>query len=112
MIVKDEVAEELIQWHFRIDEELTEIYRFLAPDEDAPGEPIKLLEVNPDFQEMGFVAAFKFPGAGNIPYSTAVAIVTPTEMAQIQAGKMPLPPDWSLDRAHRYQPAERRNGKK
>ena len=37
MIAKDEAAQTLIDWHFRIDEELTEIYRFLAPDEDAHG---------------------------------------------------------------------------
>lgn len=107
MITKDKAAETLIQWHFYLDDELTEIYRFLAPDEDAANEPIKLLEVNSMTREMGFVGPFTFGGAGDIPYPSSIAVVTPEEMAQIKAGQISLPAGWDLNTAKPHQPKDR-----
>ncbi len=111
MIAKDEAAETLIQWHFHLAPELTDIYRFLAPDEDTASEPIKLLEVSPETWETGSVGPFPFGAAGDIPYPSSIALVSPAEMAQIKAGKIPLPAGWNLDKARHYQPEKRRNGK-
>ncbi len=111
MLTKDEAAEELIHWHFSLDSEITDIYRFLAPDEDDANEPIKLLEVNPETRETGFVGPFTFGAAPDAPYPMSIALVTPTEMAQVKAGKIPLPTRWSLDSAKHYLPQKNSNGK-
>ncbi len=42
---KDDVARDLIRWHFLVDPEIKAIYRVVSPNEAAEGEPIKLLEV-------------------------------------------------------------------
>lgn len=42
---KDEAAQQLIEWHFRVEPFLREVFRMLAEDENAHGEPIKLLEI-------------------------------------------------------------------
>lgn len=99
---KDDVARRLIDWHFQIEPEITKIYRILAPQEDAPGEPIKLLEVNLATFSTGRVQAFAFGPAADIPYASVVAEVTPDEMEQILAHKMTLPDGWSLETAREF----------
>lgn len=96
---KNEVAKRLIDWHFEIEPEMLKIYRILSPNEDAAGEPIKLLEVNAATVETGRVQAFAFGPADDITYPSVVAEVTPAEMEKIHQGEIPLPAGWSLETA-------------
>jgi hypothetical protein len=102
MYKKDEVAKRLIDWHFRIEPEITAIYRIISPNEDAAGEPIKLLEVNEATVETGRVQAFAFGPAEDICFPSAVAEVTPAEMLRIRRGEIRLPQGWSLDTAEEF----------
>jgi hypothetical protein len=43
---KDEAVRELATWHFGIEPDLKQVIRIVGDNEDKPGEPIKLLEVN------------------------------------------------------------------
>jgi hypothetical protein len=43
---KDEAVRELAEWHFSVEPDLTQVIRIVSDNEDAPNEPIKLLEVN------------------------------------------------------------------
>ena len=99
---KDEVAERLIAWHFRIEPDLLAIYRFISPNEDTLGEPIKLLEVNSATVETGRVVPFAFGPADDITYPSVVAEVTPVEMDAIRSSKIALPAGWSLANAKEY----------
>lgn len=99
---KDEVAASLIAWHFRIEPELRAVYRIIATDENAAGEPIKLLEVNAASVETGRVVPFAFGAAGDITYPSVVAEVTPAEMDAIRQRKIPLPAGWSLETAREF----------
>lgn len=99
---KDEVAASLIAWHFRIEPELRAIYRIISANEDVPGEPIKLLEVNAASVETGRVVPFAFGAAGDITYPSVVAEVTPAEMDAIRQAKIALPTAWSLDTAREF----------
>lgn len=102
MLEKDEVAASLIAWHFRIEPELAVIYRIISANEDAAGEPIKLLEVNAASVETGRVVAFAFGAAGDITYPSVVAEVTPAEMDAIRQRKIELPAGWSLESAREF----------
>lgn len=108
MSEKDEAAERLIDWHFRIEPKTKVIYRFIAPDEDSPNEPIKLLEVNSETFETGRVDAFGFGPSGDVPYSTVTAVVTGSEMDRIMEGEIALPEGWDLKTAKTYQRRKRR----
>lgn len=99
---KDDVARRLIDWHFQVEPEITKIYRILSPQEDAPEEPIKLLEVNLATFSTGSVQAFAFGPADDIPYASVIAEVTPDEMDQILARKIALPHGWSIEHAREF----------
>lgn len=102
MTAKDEAVERLVDWHFRIDPAIVEIYRFVSEHEDSETEPIKLLEVNEDTFETGRVDAFAFGPADDIRYSSVVAEVTPQEMRRIRAGEIALPIGWDLSTVRRF----------
>lgn len=97
IMTKDEAARNLIDWHFRVEPDIVEVYRFLSPEEEAPDEPIKLLEVSEATLPTGRVDAFGFGPAEDFPYSTVVSEVTPEEMEKIKEGLIPLPAGWRLD---------------
>lgn len=99
MPTKNEVARELIEWHFKIEPEITEIYRFIASDEDNDYEPIKLLEVSEATLTAGRVMPFGFGATEEIPYRSVVATITPEEMQQIKNREIPLPQGWNLSTA-------------
>lgn len=92
----------LIDWHFLIEPEMTAIYRIISTNEDAAGEPIKLLEVNGATVQTGRVVPFAFGPAGDIPYASAVAEVTPAEMDAIRQRVIALPEGWSLETAREF----------
>lgn len=99
---KDEVAARLIAWHFRIEPDLSAVYRILSASEDATGEPIKLLEVNGATVDTGRVVPFAFGPAGDITYPSVVAEVTPAEMDAIRRHAIALPAGWSLENAREF----------
>jgi len=109
MPTKDEVAKKLIRWHFQLAPDMRDIYRFITPDEDRPGEPIKLLEVTNSTPASGSVMTFTFGPADDIIYPSTVAQVTPEEMVKIRNGEISLPQGWSLQHTqHFIGPKQRR----
>lgn len=117
MPTKDEMVRELIDWHSKMDPEMTRVYRFLARDEDNPREPIKLLEVSTGTLSAGRVMPFAFGPTDAFPYSTVIATVTPDEMDQIERHEISLPDSWSRAERQDYslQPgklAQTQNGAK
>jgi len=99
MPTKDEIARKLINWHYQVEPEITEVYRFIAPDEDNPHEPIKLLEVSEATLTAGRVMPFGFGPTKEVPYPSVVATITPEEMTQIKNKEIPLPHGWDLQTA-------------
>jgi hypothetical protein len=93
---KDEAARELATWHFGIEPELARVVRILTDNEDEPGEPIKLLEVNAATVATGSVEPYAFAPSASVPFATAIAEVTPEEFERIQRNELALPPGWSL----------------
>lgn len=98
MKTKDQLAKELIEAHFELEEGISIVYRMLSAHEDAPDEPIKLLEVNDNTVPTARVEAFLFSGNAEFP-ATVIAEVTPAEFEQIKSGLIPLPTGWSLENA-------------
>jgi hypothetical protein len=95
-------CQSLIAWHFQIEPEIGAIYRIISANEDAAGEPIKLLEVNGATVATGRVVPFAFGPAGDITYPSVVAEVTPAEMDAIRQHKIALPARWSLANAREF----------
>ncbi len=83
-----------MEWHFQMDPEMVKVYRFLAPNEDDPKEPIKFLEVSPGTPASGSVMPFTFGRTEEVPYLTTIATITPDEMEQITKGEIALPSGW------------------
>jgi hypothetical protein len=100
---KDEAARRLIEWHFRVEPYLREVYRMLAEDEDAQGEPIKLLEVNEATIATGSIEAFGFTPTDEIPFMTVIAEVTSDELEALRDKPGAFPKGWSLSRVERFQ---------
>jgi len=100
---KDETAQELAAWHFGIEPELARVVRILADNEDEPGEPIKLLEVNVATVATGSVEPFAFAPSSSVPFATAIAEVTPEEFELIQRNEIQLPRGWSLTKSQMFE---------
>jgi hypothetical protein len=94
---KDEAARELAEWHFGVEPYLERVIRILAENEDDPGEPIKLLEVNAATVATGSVEAFAFAPSTSVPFPITIAEVTPEEFERIARKELPLPRGWSLE---------------
>lgn len=99
---KDEAAEELVSWHFGVEPFLERVVRILGENEDSPGEPIKLLEVNAATVATGSVEAFAFAPTKSVPFPITIAEVTPEEFERIARKELPLPHGWSLDNAKQF----------
>lgn len=93
---KDEAARELAEWHFGVEPDLTQVIRIVGDHEDAPGEPIKLLEVNAATVATGSVEPFAFAATESVPFPTVIAEVTPEEYERIRRNEIELPAGWSL----------------
>lgn len=96
---KDDAARELADWHFGVEPYLERVIRIFAENEDEPGEPIKLLEVNAATVATGSVEAFAFAPSPTVPFSIAIAEVTPEEFDRIARNEIALPDGWSLERS-------------
>jgi hypothetical protein len=100
---KDEAAEELAFWHFGVEPYLERVVRIVVENEDAPGEPIKLLEVNSATVATGSVELFAFAPTASVPFATSIAEVTPEEFERIQRNELPLPQGWSLAKIQTFE---------
>jgi hypothetical protein len=96
---KKEAADNLIDWHFQVEPELLEVYRIASDNEEAPEEPIKLLEINAATPASGSVDAFSFAPSADTPYRTVVAEITPEEFERLKRNEIKLPAGWSLAKA-------------
>jgi hypothetical protein len=106
--IKDEIARKLINEHFHIQPDMQDIYRFVALDEERPGEPIKLLEVTNSTPATGSVVTFTFGPVDDITFPSTIAQVTPEEMGKIRRGEIALPAGWDMARARRFVGPKRR----
>ena len=102
MLTKNEITQNLVDWHFEVEPEITKVFRFLAQDEDNSREPIKLLEVSEATLAAGRVVPFGFGPTEEVPYPCIIANVTPEEMGQIWEGDIRLPDGWDLSRSQHY----------
>lgn len=98
---KDQVAEELIRWHFQVEPGLVKVYRVLAVNENDPTEPIKLVEVNDQTASTGTFEAYGFAPTRDVPWPTLIAEVTPSELADLLRGGR-IPAGWDLEHARQY----------
>lgn len=96
---KNDAAERLIAWHFKVEPKLLQVFRIVSDNEDAPDEPIKLLEVNAATFATGSVEPFSFSPSADVPYRTVVAEITPGELECVRRNELPLPAGWSLEKA-------------
>jgi hypothetical protein len=96
---KDEIARILAESHYRIEPEITKIFRITGNGavEAQPVEPIKLLEVNRSTIPSGIMPLqFDASPAHGIPFPSVIVEVTPGEFQDIQAQALPLPNGWTL----------------
>lgn len=100
---KDEAAALLIEWHFHIEPHLREVFRILSDNENADGEPIKLLAINEATIPTGSIEPFMFAGTEEVPFTTVIAEITPDELAVFRDDPRAFPVGWSLARSMRFQ---------
>ena len=99
---KDEAVRELAEWHFSVEPDLKRVIRIVADNEDAPDEPIKLLEVNAATVATGNVEPYGFAPSASVPFPTMIAEVTPEEYERVERNEIKLPAGWSLSKAQRF----------
>jgi len=100
---KDEAAQDLATWHFGVEPELARVVRIMADNEDEPGEPIKLLEINAATVATGSVEPFAFAPSASVPFPTTIAEVTPEEFERIKRNELQLPHGWSLAKSQLFE---------
>ncbi len=97
---KGEVANALAQAHYTVEPGIRVIARILEQDnrdEEAPGNPIKLLEANEDTTAEGIIPIFFPPDAASgVSYPSVVIEVTPAEYEEIRQRQLSLPNGWRL----------------
>ncbi|HMR09205.1 MAG TPA: hypothetical protein PKA88_25670 [Polyangiaceae bacterium] len=99
---KDNAVRELVRHHFRIEPELRAVYRIIGAREQAPDEPIKLLEVNAATVATGSVDVFTFGPTADMPFYVQIAEVTPEEYERLRTEAAALPHGWDLGSAEPF----------
>lgn len=97
---KDDVAARLAREHYKIEPGITRILRLSRADgnEDAPGEPVKLLEVNEHTIPTGIQPLHFGPAPQHgITCPSVIIEVTPEEFARIERGELKLPAGWRVE---------------
>jgi hypothetical protein len=97
MVDKSKIARELADAHRKFEPGIMRIIRVVTDSEDDPGEPVKLLEVNPDTSPSGIVPIAFGPDPPQIPFPTVVIEVTEAEYDKILEGSLKLPDGWLRD---------------
>jgi hypothetical protein len=93
---KTEIARKLAGAHREIEPGISRIVRVIADREQDAGEPVKLLEVNPDTSPSGIVPVAFSADPPQIPFPSVVIEVTEGEFQKIRAGSLSLPKGWRL----------------
>ena len=93
-------AKRVIAYHFSVQPELQEVY-YIGPDTSTKT-PIKLLEINEATPATGAIEPFVFAATDEMPYTTAVAEITPDELKHFKAHPEDLPGGWSLAGAKHF----------
>lgn len=97
---KDEVAGTLAQAHYTVEPGIRVIARILEEnecDEDAPDNPIKLLEANGGTTAEGVIPIFfRADASSGIFYPSVVIEVTPEEYEDVKHHRLDLPNNWRL----------------
>jgi hypothetical protein len=96
----DEAVRTLASWHTEGLPGGALVFHFPDPQRQT----IRLLEISGEFPVSGDTRPFAFGRSEEFPFRSAVIQVTPEEWADIQAGRMPLPPDWDLASGERIDP--------
>ena len=102
MTTKDQVAKELIEWHFQVEPGLSVVFRVLAENEEDPNEPIKLIEVNTQTVATGSFEPFRFAPTEDTPFPTVIAELTPEEFRQFRSTPGAIPESWDIDGAQTF----------
>lgn len=63
---------------------------------DSVANSVTVLEVNRDAGESGSLVPVPFAPSGEIPFSTTVIELSPSEYEQLKGGQLPLPDGWAL----------------
>jgi hypothetical protein len=103
MPTRAEVADQLAQTHYAVEPGISHIFRVViaGSGEDAPDEPIKLLEVNEDTLPYGVRPVYFRPHpSSGIVYPSAIIEITPAEFERLTRGDadIRLPDGWNIDR--------------
>ena len=97
---KDGAARRLAEAHFRVEPEIAQIFRLLAPDgavEASDAEPVKLLEVNPNTPKNGVVPIYFGADQSSGAFFPAVIVeIHPEELEALQRGRLQLPDGWRI----------------
>lgn len=93
---KDSVARLIADAHRAVEPAIAGIYRIESPGhEEDPGEPIKLLEVNPNTPASGIMpVGLSAHPANGIVFPSIVVEIHPTEFEQLKQGVITLPNGW------------------
>jgi len=91
---KNEIARTLADAHRKFEPGITRIVRVVADGEDDPGEPVKLLEVNPDTSPSGIIPIAFGPVPPEIPFPSVIIEVTEGEYQDLCKGVLSLPEGW------------------
>jgi hypothetical protein len=95
---KSEIARVLADAHRGVEPAISRIIRLVADGdrERDSGEPIKLLEVNPDTSASGIFPIAFGADPPRIPFPSVVIEVTEGEFDEIRNGSLFLPDGWQL----------------
>jgi hypothetical protein len=96
------VARELVSWHFKVEPNLQTVYVLLG----RADEPIRLIEVNDATVHTDQFEAYVFAPTRDVPFSTAIAEVTPEDLKRLMQTPGALPPEWRLEQAERFERPE------
>jgi hypothetical protein len=96
MLPKDEVATMLAAAHRAADPKIVRIVRLVSEKEGEPGDPVKLLEVNPETSPSGVLPIAFAADPPTVPFPSIVVEVTPEEFDRIVGHTLKLPHDWNL----------------
>lgn len=98
----EQAARLLATWHAEAQDAPVEFYLFPDPEKRV----VRLLEVSEVFPAAQAVWPITFGQSEDFPFDTAVAMITPDEWRQVQAGQRSLPEGWDISKRVQVQANE------
>ncbi len=99
-VTYDAALRTLARWHAEGSDPSLQIIAF----DDPGGSEVRLLEISDQFPGTGAVRPLAFGRSDELPFKSAVALVTPREWEQVQAGVLELPAGWNLSSSRKIWP--------